>query len=151
MLSENLIEVKLYCADHPNLFNDHFLKIGDEVNYTDTNIHTDTNNYVHFLGSSPAFSTYLAPTDCTEIENYLNAPKTAASGYDDISPKVLRYTSVLIAIHLKHIINHSSLRNGVFPDDQKKAKVVPAHKSGSRTNINNYRPITILPAFSKKF
>ena len=50
---------------------------------------TDTNDYIHYLGNPPAFSLYLAPTDRTEIEDYLNSFKTAASGYDDISPKVL--------------------------------------------------------------
>ena len=49
----------------------------------------DTNDYIHYLGNPPAFSLYLAPTDRTEIEDYLNSFKTAASGYDDISPKVL--------------------------------------------------------------
>ena len=29
------------------------------------------------------------------------------------------------------------------------AKVIPLHKSGNKSDINNYRPISILPVFSK--
>ena len=33
----------------------------------------------------------------------------------------------------------------------KTARVVPINKSGESTNVNNYRPISILPMFSKIF
>ena len=38
---------------------------------------------------------------------------------------------------------------GIFPDKMKRAKVVPIHKSGSKMEISNYRPISLLPIFSK--
>lgn len=71
-------------------------------------------------------------------------------GYDDISPKVLRHTSSLVSIPLTHIIN-LSLKTGKFPDQLKIARVIPIYKSGDRREINNYRPISILPAFNKIF
>ena len=43
------------------------------------------------------------------------------------------------------------LKTGIFPDALKKAKVIPLLKSGNRSDIKNYRPISILPAFSKIF
>ena len=36
-----------------------------------------------------------------------------------------------------------------FPDRWKVAKVTPLHKGGARNDINNYRPISVLPVFSK--
>ena len=45
-------------------------------------------------------------------------------------------------------INQSFLM-GVFPDQMKIAKIVPVFKAGNKKILNNYRPISILPAFSK--
>ena len=41
------------------------------------------------------------------------------------------------------------LGEGVFPDDWKKSNVVPIHKRDSKYLIKNYRPINLLPIFSK--
>ena len=42
-----------------------------------------------------------------------------------------------------------SILNGVFPHDWKIAKVIPLYKKGLKTMLDNYRPISILPAISK--
>ena len=44
-----------------------------------------------------------------------------------------------------------SMTEGVFPNQLKFAKVCPIHKSGSKTDTANYRPISLLPVFSKIF
>ena len=46
-------------------------------------------------------------------------------------------------------INNQSLTDGIFPEALKIAGVVPIFKSGDAECISNYRPISILPAFSK--
>ena len=38
-----------------------------------------------------------------------------------------------------------------IPDTLKFAKVVPSHKSGSKLDLNNYRPIFILSPTNKIF
>ena len=53
-----------------------------------------------------------------------------------------------VAAPLTHIFNQSFLM-GVFPDQMKIAKIVPVFKAGNKKILNNYRPISILPAFSK--
>ena len=45
----------------------------------------------------------------------------------------------------------SILEEGIFPDDWKKSNVVPVHKTKSTNLIKNYRPISLLPIFSKIF
>ena len=56
---------------------------------------------------------YLMPTDCTEISNIINLLKVSSPGWDDISSKVVKSTSVLYLEPLVHIFN-LSLQQGVF-------------------------------------
>ena len=51
---------------------------------------------------------------------------------------------------LKHLFN-VSLENGIFPEKMKIAKVIPLFKNGNFENITNYRPVSVLPCFSKVF
>ena len=46
---------------------------------------------------------------------------------------------------------NSSFQNGIFPDELKIAKVIPIFKSEDKADITNYRPISVLPFFSKIF
>ena len=52
------------------------------------------------------------------------------------------------AIPLPYLIN-LSISQGDFPNDLKLAKVLPIYKADDEKQISNYRPITILPYFSK--
>ena len=49
---------------------------------------------------------------------------------------------------LTYLIN-LILQTGIIPKEWKQAKVIPVHKSGKRDNLNNYRPISVLPVLSK--
>ena len=49
------------------------------------------------------------------------------------------------------LIFNRSLQVGYFPQSWKSSHVIPVFKSGDRSNIENYRPISILPAVSKVF
>ena len=49
---------------------------------------------------------------------------------------------------LAHICN-TSLMNGIFPDRMKIARVIPLFKNGDVKEFSNYRPLSILPQFSK--
>ena len=53
-----------------------------------------------------------------------------------------------VATPLAHIVN-LSLSHGIFPNDMKLAKIVPILKNGNTKLFNNYRPVSILPDFSK--
>ena len=53
-----------------------------------------------------------------------------------------------IAIPLEIVFN-KSIECGTFPDTMKLAEVVPLHKSKSRLEPGNYRPISLLPTISK--
>ena len=65
-----------------------------------------------------------------------------------IPQKIVKSSPLNIIIALTHIFN-LSISDGVFPKQMKKAKVVPIHKKGTKLNVENYRPISLLPVFSK--
>ena len=49
---------------------------------------------------------------------------------------------------LKHLFN-LLIENGVFPDYVNIARVTPIYKGEDSSDVNNYRPISMLPCFSK--
>ena len=71
-------------------------------------------------------------------------------GYDGISTKLLKISSPFIISSLTYICN-KSISLGIFPDRLKYAVVKPIFKKGDRSNITNYRPISMLSSFSKVF
>ena len=62
----------------------------------------------------------------------------------------MKYCGNELSYILAHISN-VSLTTGVFPDALKLAKIVPIFKNGSKKVVSNYRPISVLSAFSKIF
>jgi hypothetical protein len=130
-----------------NKFNDFFVNIGPELASKITSQAPNPHNLPHV---NLVNSFYLSPTTTEEIISIIKIlkPKTSC-GYDGISPKFIKSCSLhTIAAPLAHIAN-TSFRNGKFPTDMKKTKVIPIHKSNDPSQMNNYRPISLLPAFSK--
>lgn len=74
-------------------------------------------------------------------------PKTSA-GYDDISSKLLKLCEEELKDPLVDITN-KSFHSGIFPKALKVAKVYAKFKNGSTTEASNYRPISLIPTFSK--
>jgi hypothetical protein len=99
--------------------------------------------------NNTANSFFMQPSHEQEILSIVKAmkPKTS-SGFDSISPKLLQGTIQGISSPLTHIIN-LSLEKGEVPNLMKFAKVIPVHKGGELSSILNYRPISLLPTFSK--
>ena len=81
----------------------------------------------------------------TELKNL---KRKKATGLDNLPPGLLKDAAGVIAKPLTFIIN-LSLETGVVPTEWKMAKVIPIFKSGSMAEIDNYRPISILPTLSK--
>ena len=71
-------------------------------------------------------------------------------GPDDISPKLLKLSSVSVIRPLTVLINRC-MESGVFPESLKVAKVIPIYKSGDQEKFSNYRPISLLPVLGKVF
>ena len=81
--------------------------------------------------------------------NALRQLKTSkASGLDGISPRLLKDAAEVISKPLTQIIN-ASLSQETVPHEWKHARVTPLFKKGVSTDMDNYRPISVLPVVSK--
>ena len=74
-------------------------------------------------------------------------PKSSA-GHDNISSKLLIQIMPCIISPVVHLFN-LSFKTGFIPKNYKSAKVIPIFKAGEQNRFDNYRPISILNAFSK--
>jgi len=62
----------------------------------------------------------------------------------------MKISAPFICSPLNYICN-KSLLSGIFPTQLKYSVIKPVYKKGDRDNISNYRPISLLTAFSKVF
>ena len=87
--------------------------------------------------------------DNVTVLHYINKLKPSHScGHDNISSNVLKIIAMEVSPCLTLIINQV-LSTGQFPKNLKTAKVIPIHKTGEKSLMKNYRPISILPVVSK--
>ena len=68
----------------------------------------------------------------------------------DIPVKIIKANENFFAEAICFYFN-KSLENGKFPNCLKIANITPVFKKDPRTSKNNYRPVSILPVFSKIF
>ena len=84
-----------------------------------------------------------------EIQKIIKSLKPKRSCGPDLLPSwVLKEIYMEISAPLKIIINHC-IKAKKIPKMFKHAKVLPLFKQGDQDNVNNFRPISLLPATSK--
>ena len=132
-------------------FNTHFTNISDIIQKTKF----DPDNYRTFetylnnkINSDFFIIDFITPFDVQRIIEKLDISK--AAGLDNIGPNILKLCGNIIIGPIASIINNS-IACGVFPDQLKDAYIIPLHKGSEKDDLNNYRPISILPTLSKIF
>ena len=84
-------------------------------------------------------------TDLEEVNKLCKGIEVMkASGMDKLSTKVCKDAFMVLGHQLTYLFN-CSLEKAVFPHKWKVAKVVPLFKGGSREDVGNYRPVSLLP------
>ena len=91
------------------------------------------------------FETVSSQQVCKQLTSL---KRKKSSGLDNIPAYVLKDCASVITQLLTHIIN-TSLTTGIFPTDWKFSKLIPIPKSKPHNIIENYRPISVIPAISK--
>ena len=128
--------------------NEYFVNIGADISRSVKSVSV---NFKQYLNGTYINSFGFLPADTNEIIKIVSSLENkSSSGIDEIPIKIMKSTIFSIAGPLTAIIN-CSLQTGCFPDALKIAKVIPLYKNGDKTILQNYRPISILPSFSKIF
>ena len=131
-----------------NKFNSYFTGLAQSLSMK---IPPAESTFQSYLPPAPLNSLVVLPTTPNEILTINKTLKASHSaGLDDLAPHIFSPLMDILATPLSEIIN-CSLENGEVPLEVKTAKVVPTFKQGNKNEISNYRPISVLPFFSKFF
>ena len=134
--------------DMADAFNEFFTNVGPTLD-NDIPIATNLRDPNIYLSSRVPPSLLLAPTTSHELNEIIsNLDDSKSSGPSSIPPELLKLVRNEISPNFSEICN-SSFTEGIFPDKNKIAKVIPVHKKRSTDDVNNYRPISLLSTFSK--
>ncbi len=145
-----------------DIFNQHFIKSG--FIFESTNTHSSTNRLT--LPSprlSPPTTAHASPTSLLAPPQVVTLRAVAESevlvellkldpkkpaGSDDLDPFFFRTAAPIVAAPIADLFNLSILTAEV-PSAWKMALVRPIFKGGDHSDLNCYRPISILPCLSK--
>ena len=126
-------------------FNEFFINIGSNLAAKIPPSNTNCNSYL------PHICTIFAEKSVTEEElkrAFFSLKPKKTPGYDNINVNVVKKVYEELKSPLMQIFN-LSLSTGIFPDKLKIAKLSPIFKNGEKNLVTNYRPVSVLPCFSK--
>ena len=128
-----------------NKFNTYFVNVGTVLA---NSIAPTDKNPVDYIQQDIINTLYFDPVTENEICKIIGSLKDSAAGWDDLKSSMIKHIKESITVPLVHIYNRSFV-TGTFPSELKIANVVPIHKSGDEMMFSNYRPVSVLPLFSK--
>lgn len=131
----------------------------DDFNNYFVNIAINIQQEVGPSARDPLDNTFETPQDeflfhevtLIEMRDTINSLKDKKSkDIFDLNVDLVKGVKNLIISPLTKLIN-LCFRESIFPDVLKEAMVVPIFKKGDQNDVSNYRPISLLPIFSKIF
>ena len=132
--------------DIANNLNNFFVNVGPQTEKTVPKVPTKTPD--QFLKDRNQFLFIIAHISVDEVVDIIAALPKKSIGPHSIPINFLKIVADLVAIPLCRIIN-LSFSKGIFPELLKISKVIALFKGGSTEEVNNYRPISLLPIFDK--
>jgi hypothetical protein len=125
----------------PNAFANYFSSVYDNFS-SNYQLNSRTLSYENFQIS------LVSPLDVRNAIKELKSKRS--SGPDGIPAYIIKGCGEVLSEPLCFIFN-LSLSTRVFPYRWKEAKVTPIFKSGDKTKIENYRPISLINSFAKVY
>lgn len=128
-----------------NSFNDYFVDISKSDNINN-NVPYKFSSY---LKQDNYNSIFMNPTDPQEIHgNIMNLKNTNSTGYDNVCTNIIKSVADVLSPVLSFIVNYC-INDGYFPEKLKTTIIMPLHKKDNIEQMSNYRPIAMIPIFSK--
>ena len=133
-----------------NGFNDYFSKIGFTLasKLPDLTVDYDAYDTSIALPNNPESFEIKLVEEADVLSTINSIDEKKAAGIDGLSTKVIKAIAESLAYPLKTIIN-KCIESSEIPNEMKLARVTPLYKTGDKKFCKNYRPISILPIFSK--
>ena len=129
-----------------NSFNEYFVNVGSKLT---CEIPQSQRSFEMYLKRSYSSFEEVTLSD-EEIKTVFFSLKGGKSPVlDEITYNIVRQSSNSLLVPLKCIFD-LFLKSGTFPVKMKIARVTPVFKSDDTSLMTNYRPISVLPCFSKK-
>ena len=130
-----------------NCFNEYFVNVGAQI---DKKIPTSMKKYSDYLSNIRVNrSFFLKPVTYQEVNNIITSLDNNKSlGPNSLPVYIIKLCDQFFTDCIQKITN-ISFSTGIFPNLCKVAKVIPIFKKEDPLLCKNYRPISLLPIFSK--
>ena len=93
----------------------------------------------------------MTPVTIKEIKDIIKSlPPKNSSGYDEIPLRIPKISMPFITSPLTYLDN-KAMSKGSFPARLKYSQVISIYKKGNKSELINYRPISLLTSFLKNF
>ena len=146
-----------------NILNNYFVNIAEDIGSVDANIESsELDQLIEYHSCHPSivsitnthYDVDLFDFKAISYEQMLCKLKklktNKSSGYDLVTPKSVKLCANELSLTMTNIVN-KAFNSNTFPSDMKRSEVCPLYKKKDHMQKENYRPINILPLFSKVF
>ena len=137
-------DTKVNREDTAHYINDYFINVGNSDSSSTVDAHLGLPKDTGDGSVSDLLDTFSKVNE-TEVYNVVkNINISKSSGLENVSSYIIKEAFGILLSEVTRMFN-LSIESSRFPDDWKKALVVPIPKTGNLNNVKNFRPISLLP------
>ena len=144
MIKDKLLTSNL---DIANQFNNFYCNIAPSL---DQKLRSTTKNPMSYLTGDFVNSMSVPLVTEHDVVIAIKSLKNKKSGSLHFPINIIKANAIHLSVPLALLFNQS-VRLGLFPNCFKHANIIPIYKKGPKSEVENYRPISILNNFSKIF
>ena len=130
--------------DIANIFNKHFNEVGSTYGHEPLS----GNDFAKYMPQRAMRSFFFKDITLQETRCILKQMDHDKSTYDEIPLRIFKMCPDHVLDFLTNLIN-KVLKGGKMPTALKRSLIIPVHKRGSKLEVNNYRPISLLSYIDK--